>query len=130
QALVLTLRGADDPHCVALYGGPRSTCFTILWRPGYPKHFSDPGVRGSARIVDDKLVLGFDLVPFDQPCEGTSSTYAISGDRSTLTGIDWPACSFSGFTAPCPAVADGLREFHHASLRFDARPHRRRHRPR
>ena len=42
---------------------------------GYPKHFSDPGVRGSARIVDDKLVLGFDLVPFDQPCEGTSSTY-------------------------------------------------------
>lgn len=99
QALVLTLRGADDPHFVALYGGPRSTCFTILWRPGYPKHFTDPGVRGSARIVDDKLVLGFDLVPFDQPCEGTSSTYAISGDRSTLTGIDWPACSFQSFTA-------------------------------
>ena len=99
QALVLTLRGPDDPHCVALYHGSRSTCFTILWRPGYPKHVGDPGARGSARIVDGKLVLGFDVVIFDKPCEGTTSTYAISEDRSTLTAVDVPACSFQGFIA-------------------------------
>jgi len=99
QALVLTLRGADDPHCVALYHGSRSTCFTILWRPNYPKHVGDPGARGSARIVDGNLVLGFDVVLFDKACEGTTSTYAISADRSTLTAVDAPPCSFRGFTA-------------------------------
>jgi hypothetical protein len=99
QALVLTLRGPDDPHCVALYHGSRSTCFTIIWRPGYPKHVGDPGARGSARIVDGNLVLGFDVVIFDKSCEGTTSTYAISADRSTLTAVDVPPCSFRGFTA-------------------------------
>ena len=98
QALVLELRSADDPHCTALYGGA-STCFTILWTPNYPKHVTDPGVRGSARIVDGRLELRFDLVPFDEPCVGTISTYDISPDRSRLTGVDVPDCSFSGFTA-------------------------------
>ena len=98
QAMVLTLRASDDPHCAALYDG-RSTCFTILWRPGYPKHVGDPGARGSARIVDGNLVLGFDVVPFDKACEGTTSTYAISADRSTLDAVDAPPCSFRGFTA-------------------------------
>jgi hypothetical protein len=96
QALLLTLRAADDPHCTALYGG-RSTCFTILWTPNYPKHASDPAVRGWARIVDGNLVLGFALVPNDEPCQGTSSTYSVSPDGWTLRAIDAPACSFRGF---------------------------------
>lgn len=96
QALVLTLRPADDPHCVAMFDG-RSTCFTVLWTPNYPKHAVDPAVRGSARIVDGNLVLGFDLVPYDPSCEGTSSTYSLSPDGWTLTGIDVPSCSFRGF---------------------------------
>lgn len=86
QALLLTLRAADDPHCMALYGG-RSTCFTILWTPNYPKHMTDPAVRGSARIVDGNLVLGVDIVPMDSSCEGTSSTYSISSDGWTLQGL-------------------------------------------
>jgi hypothetical protein len=93
QAQVLTLRAADDPHCVALYGG-RSTCFTILWTPNYPRHVSDPAVRGSARVVDGALVLGFDLVPSDPECEGMSSTYTISADGWTLRANDVPPCSF------------------------------------
>lgn len=97
QALVLTLRAADDPHCMAMYAGG-STCFTILWTPNYPRHTSDPGVRGPARIIDGNLVLGFALVPNDPGCEGTSSTYAISPDGWTLRGTDVPACSFQGFT--------------------------------
>ncbi len=96
QALVLTLRSADDPHCVAMFDG-RSTCFTILWAPNYPKHIFDPGVRGPARLVGENLVLGFALVPNDLACEGTSSTYAVSPDGWTLSGIDVPACSFPGF---------------------------------
>jgi len=86
QAQLLSLRGADDPHCVALYGG-RSTCFTILWTPNYPKHMDDPAVRGSARIVDGNLVLGVDMVPNDVSCEGTFSTYSISPDGWTLQGL-------------------------------------------
>ena len=97
QALVLTLRAADDPHCTAMFGG-RSTCFTILWTPNYPLHASDPAVRGPARIVDGNLVLGFALVPNDPGCEGTTSTYAILADGSTLRGTDVPTCSFLGFT--------------------------------
>ena len=97
QALVLTLRGADDPHCAAMYDG-LSTCFTILWTPNYPTHVSDKAVRGPARIVDGKLVLGFALVPDDPACEGTSSTYSISPDGWTLRGTDVPACSFQSFT--------------------------------
>jgi len=38
-------------------------------------------------------------VLFDKACEGTTSTYAISADRSTLTAVDAPPCSFRGFTA-------------------------------
>jgi len=97
QAQVLTLRAADDPHCSAMYGG-RSTCFTILWTPNYPNHVSDPAVRGPARIVDGNLVLGFDLVPNDPGCEGTSSTFSISPDGWTLDAIDFTPCSFQGFT--------------------------------
>jgi hypothetical protein len=96
QAEVLVLRAADDPHCVAMYGG-RSTCFTILWTPNYPKHITDPAVRGPARVVDAKLVLGFALVPNDPTCEGTSSTYSISADGWTLDGVDVPACSYRRF---------------------------------
>ena len=92
QAEVLTLRAADDPHCVAMYGGT-STCFTILWTPNYPKHVNDPAVRGPARIVDGKLVLGWALVPNDPDCEGTSATYSISADGWTLDGVNVPACS-------------------------------------
>jgi len=96
QALVLTLRAADDPHCLALFEG-RSTCFTILFTPNWPKHIEDPGVRGPARIVDGQLVLGFALVPFDQPCEGTTSTYAVEAGGDALRGLDVPACSFTEF---------------------------------
>jgi hypothetical protein len=98
QAEILTLRPADDPHCAALYEG-RSTCFTILWMPNYPLHVQDPAVRGSARIVDGRLVLAFDLVPNDPECQGTSSTYEISPDLTTLTGVDVPGCSYQRFTA-------------------------------
>ena len=96
QALVLTLRGPDDPHCTAMYGGT-STCFTILWTPNYPKHVQDPAVRGAARIVDGNLALEFSVVPYDPVCEGTTSTYVISDDRWTLEGVDVPPCSFRGF---------------------------------
>jgi hypothetical protein len=96
QAEVLTLRAADDPHCAAMYGG-KSTCFTILWTPNYPKHVLDPAVRGSARIVDGKLVLGWALVPNDPGCEGTSSTYSISADGWILDGIQVPDCSYRRF---------------------------------
>jgi len=99
QALVLELRAADDPHCTAMYGGT-STCFTILWTPNYPLHVDDKAVRGAARIVDGRLVLRFDLIPQDvDSCVGTTSTYDVSPDRSTLTGVDVPACSFAKFTA-------------------------------
>ena len=97
QAEVLTLRPADDPHCKALYGG-RSTCFTILWTPNYPKHVQDPAVRGSARIVAGNLVLAFDLVPYGPECEGTSATFKVSDDLSTLDAIK-PGCQYRRFTA-------------------------------
>ena len=96
QAEVLTLRAANDPHCAAMYGG-KSTCFTILWTPNFPNHVSDPAVRGSARIVDGKLVLGWALVPNDPQCEGTSSTYAISADGSILDGVNVSPCSYQKF---------------------------------
>ncbi len=95
QVQVLTLRGPDDPHCTAMYGGA-STCFTILWTPNYPKHVVDPGARGSARMVDGNLVLTFSIVPYDPECEGTTSTYAVSEDGWTLEGVDVPPCSFPG----------------------------------
>jgi len=98
QAEILTLRAADDPHCIALYEG-RSTCFTILWTPNYPKHVQDPAVRGSARIVDGNLVLAFDLVPNEPSCQGTTSTYKVSADGSTLDGVHVPGCSYRRFTA-------------------------------
>ena len=97
QAEVLTLRPADDPHCKALYGG-RSTCFTILWTPNYPKHDQDPAARGSARIVDGNLVLAFDLVPNDPSCEGTAATLKVSADLSTLDAVT-PGCAYERFTA-------------------------------
>jgi len=92
QAEVMTLRAADDPHCAAMYHGA-STCFTILWTPNYPKHIDDPAVRGSARIVDGKLVLGWALVPFDPNCEGQSFTYSISPDGWTLNGMQVSDCA-------------------------------------
>jgi hypothetical protein len=98
QAEVLTLRAADDPHCMALYRG-KSTCFTILWTPNWPEHATDPAVRGPARIVDGNLVLNFALVPYDPGCEGTTTTYVISADRATLRGIDVPPCSYPRFDA-------------------------------
>jgi hypothetical protein len=93
QAQVLTLRGADDPHCMAMFGG-RSTCFTILWTPNYPDHANDPAVRGPARIEGGNLVLGFALIPNDPACEGTSATYAIAADGWTLASVDAPPCGF------------------------------------
>jgi hypothetical protein len=93
QAQVLTLRAADDPHCTAMFGG-RSTCFTILWTPNYPKHATDPAVRGPARIEGGALVLGFALVPNDPQCEGTSATYTISADGWTLQATGVPPCDF------------------------------------
>jgi hypothetical protein len=96
QAAVLTLRAADDPHCLALYEG-RSTCFTVLWTPNWPDHAQDPAARGSARIDGETLVLGFDLIPNDPGCEGTTSIYAVSADGSTLSGVDVAGCTFPGF---------------------------------
>ncbi len=92
RELMLTLRAADDPHCMAMYDG-RSTCFTVLWSPAKT---GDPGARGSATIVDGKLVLGFALVPFDKSCVGASATYAYEDAGQTLRGIT-PACGFPGF---------------------------------
>jgi hypothetical protein len=96
QMLVLTLRPADDPHCAAMYEG-QSTCFTYLWTPNWPKHVTDPGARGAARIVDGSLVLRFDLVQFDPDCEGKSSSYAIEDGGATLAGIVTAACTVPGF---------------------------------
>jgi hypothetical protein len=98
QHSILTLRAADDPHCVGLFGG-RSTCFTVLWTPNGPRHINDPAARGSARIVDGNLVLGLAWVPNDKQCEGISATYAIEDAGATLRGLNPPACTFPGFTA-------------------------------
>jgi hypothetical protein len=98
QAEVLTLRAADDPHCVAMFEG-RSTCFTVLWTPNYPKHVTDPAARGSARMVDGNLVLAFDLVPYDTSCEGHSGAFEISPDLVTLTVVGPPICAYQRFTA-------------------------------
>ena len=62
-----------------------------------PEARRGPGRARAARIVDGNLVLGFALVPYDPACEGTSSTYSLSPDGWTLTGIDVPFCSFQGF---------------------------------
>ena len=96
QAEIMTLRAAHDPHCVAMFGGT-STCFTILWTPNYPSHINDPAVRGPARIVNGKLVLGWALVPNDPNCEGQSATYAISADGWTLDGVNVPDCPDRGY---------------------------------
>jgi hypothetical protein len=96
QAEVMTLRAAKDPHCMAMFGGA-STCFTILWTPNYPKHIDDPAVRGPARIVNGKLVLGWALVPSDPNCEGQSATYTISADGWTLDGDNVPDCPDRGY---------------------------------
>jgi hypothetical protein len=94
QALVLTLRAADDPHCAAMYQG-RSTCFTMLWTPNYPLHVKDAAVRGPARMDGDRLVLGWALIPEDPQCEGTTSTaYTVSADGWTLDAVDVPPCDF------------------------------------
>jgi hypothetical protein len=98
QQLILTLRPAADPHCAAMFEG-RSTCFTYLWTPNYPKHITDPGARGSARIVDGRLVLSFDIVPFDPECVGEKATYAIGDSGGTLAGVATPACTVPAFAA-------------------------------
>jgi len=97
QRTVLTLRAADDPQCVGIYGGA-STCFTVLWEPNGPSHVNDPGARGSARIVDGNLVLGFAWVPNSQSCEQTFGTFAIEDAGATLRGIV-SVCAYSGFRA-------------------------------
>ena len=98
QLLVLTLRAAEDPHCLAMFEG-RSTCFTILWTPNWPKHIQDPAVRGPARVVNGRLALEFALVPSDEECEGTTSTYEIEDGGDALRGVDVPVCSsFQGWT--------------------------------
>ena len=96
QRNILTLRAADDPHCAAMFEG-RSTCFTYLWTPNYPEHVSDPAARGSARIVDGRLVLSFDIVPNDQACVGLKATYTIASAGSALLGVAPPACTVPGF---------------------------------
>jgi hypothetical protein len=96
QITVLTLRPADDPHCAAMYDG-ESTCFTYLWTPNWPKHQTDAGARGTARIVDGNLVLRFDIVPSDPECEGESATYLVDDEGATLAGVDAPACTVPGF---------------------------------
>jgi hypothetical protein len=94
RQLVLTLRAADDPHCMAMYEG-RSTCFTVLWSPVKP---NDPAARGSARVVDGKLVLELALVPSDTQCVGEAATYAYEDGGQTLRGIVTPMpCTFPGF---------------------------------
>lgn len=94
RQLVLTLRAADDPHCMAMYEG-RSTCFTVLWDPVKP---NDPAARGSARVVDGKLVLELALVPSDPVCVGEAATYAYEDAGQTLRGVDTPVpCTFPGF---------------------------------
>jgi hypothetical protein len=101
RQLQLTLRGADDPHCAAMYGG-RSTCFTVLWSP---VKSGDPGARGPARIVDGQLVITMALVPFDEPCQGSVATYAIEDAGATLRGINPPSCTFPGFRDPSATSA-------------------------
>jgi hypothetical protein len=97
QELILTLRPADDPHCAAMYDG-RSTCFTYLWTPNYPKHVNDPAARGTARIVHGNLYLRFDLLPsFDDQYEGLVATYSIEDDGATLVGIETPPQTVPGF---------------------------------
>jgi hypothetical protein len=96
QAEVLTLRPANDPHCMAMFDGT-STCFTILWTPNFPNHVTDPAVRGPARIVDGKLVLGFALVPYSPECEGLTVRYSISADGWTLVALDAPNCVYPRF---------------------------------
>jgi len=92
----LTLRAADDPQCMGIYGG-RSTCFTILWSPvKIEDGKSDPAARGSARIVDGNLVLGFAWVPNDRSCEHTFGTFAIEAGGSTLRAIT-PVCAYRAF---------------------------------
>jgi hypothetical protein len=93
RQLVLTLRAADDPHCLAMYEG-RSTCFTVFWDPVKP---NDPAARGSARIVDGELVLKLALVPNDPQCVGEAATYANEDAGRTLRGIDTSPCTFPGF---------------------------------
>jgi len=101
QHQILTLRAADDPHCVGIFGGA-STCFTVLWTPNGPKHINDPAARGAARIVDGNLVLSLAWVPNDKPCEGMSATYSIEDAGATLRGLNPPACTFPGFTLVTP----------------------------
>jgi len=97
RQLVLTLRGADDAHCTAMFGG-RSTSFTVLWDPvKVLGSTTDPAARGSARMVGGNLVISMDLVPSDLPCVGNVATYAIDDAGATLRGIDPPACTFPGF---------------------------------
>jgi hypothetical protein len=97
QLLVLTLRAADDPQCAAMFEG-RSTCFTYMWTPNYPKHITDPGARGAATIIDGRLVLSFDLIPFGEDCTGEKATYTIASAGATLAGVSPPACTVPGFT--------------------------------
>ena len=106
QGLILSLRPADDPNCAALFEG-RSTCFTYLWTPNYPKHESDPGARGSARIVDGRLVLSFDIVPFGKDCEGKKATYKIFGAGATLAGVVPPACTVPALRRSRSCPTDG-----------------------
>jgi hypothetical protein len=91
--LVLTLRGADDGHCTAMYAG-RSTCFTLLW---VPFKSGDPGARGAARIVDGNLMLSFDIVPFDEPCVGMSAAYTIEEGGAGFRVVGDAACAFEAF---------------------------------
>jgi len=100
QQSILTLRAADDPHCVGLYRGA-STCFTVLWTPNGPKHINDPAARGSARIVDGNLVLGFAWVPNDRSCEHTFGTFLIEAGGATLLAIT-PVCAYRAFRATQP----------------------------
>ena len=96
QALVLTLRSADDPHCVAMFDG-RSTCFTILWTPNYPKHIFDPGVRGSRPPRRGEPRPRLRPRPNDLGVRGHVLDVRRLARRLDLSGIDVPACSFPGF---------------------------------
>ena len=56
------------------------------------------GKPDTADAAHQVLVLAFDLVPYEPSCQGTSATYKVSADISTLDAVK-PGCSYRRFIA-------------------------------
>lgn len=91
--LILSLRPADDPHCVAMFGGT-TTCFTILWDPPRSADRLDPGARGAAVVRGEDLVLEWYMSRNDRQCENTEHVYRPVDGGAVLRGVDVPSCGF------------------------------------